>query len=406
MNAINGFDIKFDFGKLIKVADLIYYDGPLLSHYISQKGENYLFYWVDVDSECNRWIVVRTDIYSIQQYIEKKITLRTIIMHPNDGFVYVADVDDAVNYRSVKLISADNLPEDYTPTEDSYYTFEIEDDIDLAAISQKYSSGILEVHISGKDVKYGSIPLNKFAPIMPKIEEIRKSMSSKFIKRVKRGNAQLDKGAKQNMDRELRLDTQYEYMYSLAGSVRIILKPINRQTSFETTYSDDFAKDLIGLFKSGYDKESIMEFSGRYDKNILKKYNDFVSFLNHSDLALGVKWCNFNSNTSFRQDITVDDTKKILSNLSDFEFDDKEEIKLCGKFYSLNIKSGSYAFESSEGDDFKSIGYLDEDRRQMAFGISFNKTYQVVIERKTTEPVGGKEKIKDTLISFVECGGD
>lgn len=406
MNAINGFDIKFDFGKLIKVADLIYYDGPLLSHYISQKGENYLFYWVDVDSECNRWIVVRTDIYSIQQYIEKKITLRTIIMHPNDGFVYVADVDDAVNYRSVKLISADNLPEDYTPTEDSYYTFEIEDDIDLAAISQKYSSGILEVHVSGKDVKYGSIPLNKFAPIMPKIEEIRKSMSSKFIKRVKRGNAQLDRGAKQNMERELRLDTQYEYMYSLAGSVRIILKPINRQTSFGTTYSDDFAQDLIGLFQSGYDKESIMEFSGRYDKNILKKYNDFVSFLNHSDLALGVKWCNFNSNTSFRQDITVDDTKKILSNLSDFEFDDKEEIKLCGKFYSLNIKSGSYAFESSEGDDLKSIGYLDEDRRQMAFGISFNKTYLVVIERKTTEPVGGKEKIKDTLISFVECEGN
>jgi hypothetical protein len=39
----------------------------------------------------------------------------------------------------------------------------------------------------------------------------------------------------------------------------------------------------------------------------------------------------------------------------------------------------------------------------MAYNIAFNKTYQVVIERKTIEPIGGKEKIKDILISFVEA---
>ena len=69
MKTINGFSINFDFSKLIKVADLIYYDGPLLSHYVSNKGENYLFYWVDVDNEYNRWVVIRTDIFSIQQYL-------------------------------------------------------------------------------------------------------------------------------------------------------------------------------------------------------------------------------------------------------------------------------------------------------------------------------------------------
>ena len=76
-------------------------------------------------------------------------------------------------------------------------------------------------------------------------------MSSKFIKRVKQSNAHLEKNAKQNIDRELRLDTQYEYMYSLAGSIRIILKPINQQVSFGPTYSDDFAQDLVHLFKAG-----------------------------------------------------------------------------------------------------------------------------------------------------------
>ena len=42
----------------------------------------------------------------------------------------------------------------------------------------------------------------------------------------------------------------------------------------------------------------------------------------------------------------------------------------------------------------------------MAYNIAFNKTYQVVIERKTIEPIGGKEKIKDVITSFVESDGD
>jgi len=70
MKTISGFNIHFDFGKLTKVSDLIYFDGPLLSHYMSSKGENYLFYWVDVDETYNRWMVVRTDIITIQQYLE------------------------------------------------------------------------------------------------------------------------------------------------------------------------------------------------------------------------------------------------------------------------------------------------------------------------------------------------
>ena len=136
MKTINGFSINFDFSKLIKVADLIYHDGPLLSHYVSNKGENYLFYWVDVDNEYNRWVVIRTDIFSIQQYLEKKSTLHSIITQPNDGFVYTVDIDDKIHYHNIKLVPIANLPEEYTQTENSYYAFEIEDNIDLAAISQ------------------------------------------------------------------------------------------------------------------------------------------------------------------------------------------------------------------------------------------------------------------------------
>jgi hypothetical protein len=403
MKAINGFNINYDFSKLIKVADLIYFDGPLLSHYMSDKGENYLFHWADADDDYNRWIVLRTDILSIQQYLDKKINLRSLFMKPNDGFVFSVDIDDNINYTNIKFVPIEALPEEYIPTEDSFYSFKIEDGIDLSAISQKYSSGILEIHIGGKDVKYGSIPLHKLAPIIPKIEDIRKSMSSKYTKRIKSSQQNMDKKAKQALEHELRLDTQYEFLYSLAGSIRIILKPINQQMSFApTTYSDDFAREFTGLFVSGFSKDNIQSYSETYDKQTIKKYSDFMSFLNSEKLSIGVKWCNMGTQTKYSHKIEIDDTQKILSNLSNFDFDNEEELKVIGRFYSLNVKTGSYSFESTEGDDFKSTGFLDEQRKQIAFSISFNKTYQIIINRKVKEPVGRKQIIKDTIISFIE----
>lgn len=403
MKTINGFNIKFDFSKLIKVADLIYFDGPLLSHYMSEKGENYLFHWVDSDDEYNRWIVLRTDIVSIQQYLEKKINLRKLTIEANDGFVYSVDIDDDLNYTNIKAVPIEALPDDYIPTEKSFYTFKVEDDIDLSALSKRYSSGILEIHISGNDVRYGSIPFNKFALILPKLEEIRKSMAAKYSKNIKETQKNNNKDTKQNISREIALDTNYEYLMSMAGSVKIILKPINQQTSFTPTYSDDFAREFTGLFISGYSKESIQKYSKTYDKQTIKKYSDFMSYLNNEKLSLGIKWCNSSTDTKINHNINIKDAHKILANLSDFEYDTKEEIKVTGRFYSMNVKTGSYAFESTEGDDFKSTGFLDETRKQLAFTISFNKTYQVIIDRKETEQVGRKPSTKDVIISFVEC---
>ena len=402
MKPIVGLDIDFDFGKLFKISDLIYFDGPLLSHYTSEKGDNYLYYWVDVDDICNRWLIIRTDIFSIQRYLDKKIPLHSIISDPNDGFVYAVDIDSNAVYHNVKAVKIKDLPENYLPSLDSYYVFELHDDINLAAISRKYSSGIFELHIEGRNVRYGSMPLNKFAAIIPMVEDIRKSMSSKYIKQKKLLIS--DKEDQKKKGRELALDTQYEYMYSLAGSIRIILKPLNTQIQlpFGETFADDFAGEMINLFKSGYKKESLTTYSELYDKNVIKKYHDFINYLDNEKLSFGLKWYNSISNISIKEDIKLEDTKEILNNLSDFEFDQSEEISLDARFYSLNVKTGSYSLESAEGDDFKSTGYLDEERKKIADTISFNKIYKIIIDRKESEQVGGKEKIKDTLVSLVE----
>lgn len=124
MKQIEGFDINFDFGDFKKMADLVYFDGPFLSHYVSGKGDDYLFYWVDRDETYNRWLVLRVNLANLQKYIGKELTLRELIENPNDGFLYSVDVDNNLHYHNVKLIQPSALPEEYLPESDSYYAFE------------------------------------------------------------------------------------------------------------------------------------------------------------------------------------------------------------------------------------------------------------------------------------------
>ena len=128
MKTIKGICIKKrNFDKFKKVADLIYFDGPLLSHYVTNKGDNYLFYWIDQDDTNNRWMFIRTDYDNIQKYTNKKQTLRNVLSSPLDDIVYTVDIDEEGNHHNFQAHSIEDLPEDYLPTEDSYYDFEPED---------------------------------------------------------------------------------------------------------------------------------------------------------------------------------------------------------------------------------------------------------------------------------------
>ena len=124
MRDVKGYDIEFDFKGFRRIADLIYFDGPFLSHYVSEKGDDYLFYWVDSDENDNRWLVVRVNIANLQKYIGREMSLRDLIATPNDGYLYMVDVDDAVRYHNVKLVQPSALPEEYLPEEDSLYEFD------------------------------------------------------------------------------------------------------------------------------------------------------------------------------------------------------------------------------------------------------------------------------------------
>jgi hypothetical protein len=54
-----------------KVDDLVYYDGPLLSHYSAPEGKapHYIFKYIDQDEQFDRWLVMETSLPHLYDYL-------------------------------------------------------------------------------------------------------------------------------------------------------------------------------------------------------------------------------------------------------------------------------------------------------------------------------------------------
>lgn len=113
------------FKNLKKVADLVEFEGPILSHFTDDNNEEILFYWVDYNQDYNRWLVISVPKKSLYQYLLKEISLRTLF--GNQGECYTVDIDTNIQYCNITKLDLLNLPIKYLPEETAYFFFEIND---------------------------------------------------------------------------------------------------------------------------------------------------------------------------------------------------------------------------------------------------------------------------------------
>lgn len=140
MNAIKGFYLPFDFCRMKKMADLIYESGPVLALYVSDGGY-YLFSWTDCDDISNRWMIFRVTLEQLRCYVDGKITFLDVILNNPDGFVRFADYNTSGQgeFPSRTLsMSVDDIPVDYLPEDDSFFTFGVSDELRDILLSKHY----------------------------------------------------------------------------------------------------------------------------------------------------------------------------------------------------------------------------------------------------------------------------
>lgn len=125
MNPLPGaspiYDYQTTFSAMLKVADLIYFDGPLLSLYRDSEGMDFIYYWCDCDESTNRWLIISVQNQTVRDFFAKQISLRNLIKEAKDKFIYCVDIDSNLKLENAFIISPRNLPPNYLPQEDSFY---------------------------------------------------------------------------------------------------------------------------------------------------------------------------------------------------------------------------------------------------------------------------------------------
>jgi hypothetical protein len=112
---------EFPFTNLRLVADLIYFDGPLLSYFKDNSGQHFLYYWCDADNLYNRWLVFRSTQQALSHFLTQQLTLHGLVLASDPDQMYLADLDDQLQYVNIVKIRPPDLPVDYLPEMDTLY---------------------------------------------------------------------------------------------------------------------------------------------------------------------------------------------------------------------------------------------------------------------------------------------
>jgi hypothetical protein len=121
MKDIKGLKIN-DLGfNPVKLGDFLYYEGPLLSHFIDKNKpeDNYFYSWVDFDETAHRWLISKFTEKDLLAFFNGEISMQALTKSNN--FITLLDLDNELNKLQIQIVPTSDVPDNYLPIDDSFY---------------------------------------------------------------------------------------------------------------------------------------------------------------------------------------------------------------------------------------------------------------------------------------------
>lgn len=102
-------------------ADIIFYDGPFLSLYRLDHGQDALYLWVDCDNDDSRWIIIDVTRGALLNYLTKKTSLLDVMRASNNLIKFdLSLTEQKFRRKNAIIVSFDQIPSEYLPSPDSF----------------------------------------------------------------------------------------------------------------------------------------------------------------------------------------------------------------------------------------------------------------------------------------------
>ena len=105
------------------VGDICFFEGPLMSLFFDKKTDDfYIFDWVDVNENYNKWLVYQTNLPLLMDFFERKLTHRYILENAPNSVYYIVEVDNNLRFFPREIVDFEAFPSFYLPTEESFFS--------------------------------------------------------------------------------------------------------------------------------------------------------------------------------------------------------------------------------------------------------------------------------------------
>ena len=144
MPALTGTPLKREeWPKLTWNADLVDFEGPLVSLYRTNDDTDALFVWVDCSIATNRWCIVPIERKVLLDYLSEKCSLLDVF--DQQETVIVVNIGGSGRRTQAMWVDRDVLPAEYLPTAESYLTSDLATDAARSLVKEattRYRVGI------------------------------------------------------------------------------------------------------------------------------------------------------------------------------------------------------------------------------------------------------------------------
>ena len=124
MEVLNGIKIKELPFILTKKGDVLFYNGPILSHFKSNDSKDFFMLWLDNDIIYTRWLLFYVSEENLKRYFSKSLSLLELVLCNQKDFIYFIDIDCNIDYKNIIRKAVKDFPMEYAPGENSFFNID------------------------------------------------------------------------------------------------------------------------------------------------------------------------------------------------------------------------------------------------------------------------------------------
>lgn len=419
------------FNNLKFVGVLLFKEYPSTVVFSTSDGIPMVLEWVDFIDETNldRFFIFESNLLSLKNYIDKRITHLDLIKESQNGVVVFFD-NSIENPCNMYITGVDFISTEYLPSSYNYFDAEDSDDfeqiknffrldeisnesngksIQITELVRKVNSELFHIHLNnGKHISHGRAQTDILGNTLIAFEELYYEIASDLVRGVDRVKKVNGNKAKASFERI----AHTEVVISKAASYSIYLRPISNQLQFNvfdefvdsksTTPSEKIFQDIFELVNLTEQEETIQQVVEKYNHNVFVKLKQFAQNIKKSDLDLDLEYYSPLSHSLLeKKNMNMVLADSILTTLSKTSITSNDKFDVKGKFTALNCNTGHFSFISY--DDTEYSGYFDKLVKGTMPTLNFVDIYNIRLERNEVKNIADSEfKFTDKILAILD----